>query len=695
MKGLPRPLQIVGYAGMLSAQAGDTVTFHVSSALTGAAAAAVHRLLGGGFDPRAPRLRTEQVADLGSIELQDQPVPLGSRANAFWREGLALDAGAFEVTVQRRLAGAEQTIAWLGGPEGLGLTIAESGALRVVQDSRAIAETVDALPLGMWTRVAVSWSGTEVSIAAGRDAGRSVSGRLAHPVGTISMLTLAARPTADGFDAHLSARLERPVLSSGDGSVVASWDFSRDIPEWTVPGEGSHAAELTLHQAPVRGVRGAGWTDGSDYRETPDQYGAIHFHADSLEDCEWESQAQWTVPTDARSGFYGLHVVSGDAEDWIPFFVRPAAGTARAELLVVASTATYFAYGNSRFWWEDPIQEIAQDRLVELGREEQYLVTHPELGLSNYDRHLDDAPVVFSSRRRPNLFMRPGHSRSESYASDLYLIAWLERTGIPYDVLTDEDVHFGGGRLLAPYRAIVGGSHPEYWSVDMYDGTKSWVEAGGRYLYLGGNGYTSCVAWRPDRPWLMENRATGNLQNDAETIAAESINQLDGRLGRRLDESGRSPGSLFGVDTVTMGFDRSYPVLRADASYEPELAWAFEGIASRLFGGRSLSGGGVIGQEWDNARNMAGTPGHYVLASSIDHSLIPTILGADEAHHGDIVAFFQGDGVVVSASAMAWVGALHIDDYDNDAERFVRNVVRRFLDAAPLTQPASNAERTQ
>ena len=137
--------------------------------------------------------------------------------------------------------------------------------------------------------------------------------------------------------------------------------------------------------------------------------------------------------------------------------MRPAVGAATADLVVVASSATYFAYGNSRFWWEDPIQEIAQDRLVELGPHEQYLVTHPELGLSNYDRHLDDAPVVFSSRRRPNLFMRPGHTRAESYASDLYLIAWLERRGIRYDVVTDEDLHFDAERLLEPYRAAISG----------------------------------------------------------------------------------------------------------------------------------------------------------------------------------------------------------------------------------------------
>ena len=76
-----------------------------------------------------------------------------------------------------------------------------------------------------------------------------------------------------------------------------------------------------------------------------------------------------------------------------------------------------------------------------------------------------------------------------------------------------------------------------------------------------------------------------------------------------------------------------------------------------------------------------------MLASSIDHSLIPAVLGSDVPYHGDVVICFHEAGVVVSASAMAWVGALHVNGYDNDAERFVRNVVTRFLDQEPIARP--------
>ena len=240
---------------------------------------------------------------------------------------------------------------------------------------------------------------------------------------------------------------------------------------------------------------------------------------------------------------YALRVEADGGEDWIPFFVQPAAGAPSARLAMLASTATYAAYGNSRFWWEDPIQEIAQDRLVELGPEEQYLVTHPELAPSNYDLHLDGTMVAFSSRRRPNLFMRPGHHRHEAYASDLYLIAWLERLGLDYDVFTDEDLHFAGPDLLAPYPVVISSSHPEYLSVVMHDSIRSWVVAGGRFLYLGGNGWTSDVTWHPERPWLMENRTTGRMRvTDTATLAAEAWNQGDREKGGQRRTSGGHPG---------------------------------------------------------------------------------------------------------------------------------------------------------
>jgi hypothetical protein len=53
----------------------------------------------------------------------------------------------------------------------------------------------------------------------------------------------------------------------------------------------------------------------------------------------------------------------------------------------------------------------------------------------------------------------------------------------------------------------------------------------------------------------MENRTTGRMRvTDTAALAAEAWNQGDGEKGGQLADTGRSPGSLFGVDTSTMGF---------------------------------------------------------------------------------------------------------------------------------------------
>jgi N,N-dimethylformamidase len=705
--------RLVGYCDELRVCAGGHVAFHVSGDVGNEYSLTVHRLLGGGSDPAGPPLRTESVTAEQRCPVLEQPIVLGSFGQA------ALSPAAAQafcggctavVRVQPTATGVQQTILQLVGADGgleVGLTD-DGRAVLTVGGQRLVGARVPTSRVD-WTDLVATWNDEVLVLAVGSGQGWDVVEAPAEGSGPTAVREVLVGAGRDGGSCvrHFSGRLERPAVLVGalqPGAAVAQvgipgspvptgalvlWDFSERIGTWSVPGHGVFGAQLTFRGAPKRAAAGSSWTGAVDWQQAPDQFGAVHFYPDSLEDCGWVSQVGWTVPPETRSGFYAAHVVSGVHEDWIPFFVRPSAGSPTADLVVVASSATYFAYANSRFWWEDPIQEIAQDRLVELGPEEQYLVAHPELGLSNYDLHRDGSAVIFSSRRRPNLFMRPGHSRGESYASDLYLIAWLEHLGVPYDVVTDEDLHIEGRALLDGYRVAISGSHPEYISIPMFDAVQGWVDEGGRYLYLGGNGFTSCVTWGTERPWLMENRATGRMRVDDARTRAEAVNQLDGLLGSQMAESGRSPGSLWGVDSVTMGFDRSYPVLRSDASYAPEFAFAFVGIDRRLFGGRSLSGGGVIGQEWDNARLVAGTPGHYVLASSIDHSLIPDVLGADPVHHGDVVLFFHDRGVVLSASAMAWTGALHVDHYENDAETFMRNVLTRFLDPAPLPQPAN------
>src|SRR5262249_15215240 len=114
---------------------------------------------------------------------------------------------------------------------------------------------------------------------------------------------------------------------------------------------------------------------------------------------------------------------------------------------------------------------------------------------SIYERHTDGSGVAYSSRLRPIVNLRSDYGMPlllggpHQFSADLELLEWLDLKQLRYDVLTDEDLHHERSELLAPYRVLLTGSHPEYWTEQMLDGLEEWLNDGGRLMYLGGNGF--------------------------------------------------------------------------------------------------------------------------------------------------------------------------------------------------------------
>ena len=85
----------------------------------------------------------------------------------------------------------------------------------------------------------------------------------------------------------------------------------------------------------------------------------------------------------------------------------------------------------------------------------------------------------------------------------------MEVQGCDYDVVTDEDLHREGADLLASYKVVVTGTHPEYWTEQMLDGLEGYLADGGRLMYLGGNGFYWITSFDPERPHVIEIRRWG------------------------------------------------------------------------------------------------------------------------------------------------------------------------------------------
>jgi N,N-dimethylformamidase len=735
---LPLAKRIIGYCDPLSAAPGEDVRFFVSCEpdLTEFAADLVRLRAGSpGWEDAGPDCTPVPCGFEGRYQARHQQVHPGSYG-LIPGAGQACGSGPVTVFVLVQptyASGGSQALISCADPwAGSGFALILDHQLRPALVSAADPDQPVTSPapfqIGVWGVIVVTLGGAAAPLLTagflGSDSASwpTVTGR--SPGGSMllasadnggldrdrdgSIVLGAIQSARTGITRmHFTGRMESPLIVSGAvdpsvalrlttadtsslqaADVIAAWDFSVGIGTWTVTDRGPKALHGTLHNLPMRAVRGARWSGATnDWREAPGDYAALHFLADALEDCGWISDFALRVPDDARSGFYAARVTSGQHQDFIPFFIRPKPATT-AKILLIAPTATYAAYGNSRFWWENSLQEMVQDRLVEIGPEEQYLITHAELGSSSYDCHLDGTDVCYVSRRRPNLNMRPGHVRREGYTCDLYLVAWLDRVGLDYDVATDEDVHDEGRRLLDRYQVVLTGTHPEYMSAWMFDAFVDWVAAGGRLMYMGGNGFWMNVNFDADRPWIMENRRVDLWKRDEDVRRSESLNSTDGVRGGRLSAIGRQSAYLTGVASATMGFDHSYPYVLGSDARRPEAAFVFEGVTASVIGDFGALGGGVVGQEWDNAAGYQFGPEHLILASSHDHTLVPPMFGAVRPdYHGDLVLYLRGAGAVFSVSSMAWCGALSHQDYDNEIELISHNVLSRFLDPAPFAMP--------
>lgn len=537
------------------------------------------------------------------------------------------------------------------------------------------------------------------------------------PAGTA---TIAARHDPDaGIVAHFDGRIEAPAIFRGalerdqlksikypfdiDLPAVAGWDFSRHIGSGDiadVSGNESHGRCVNL---PARAVTGHGWNgEATDWRMRPDLYGAIHFHSDDLEDCGWNTNATWHLPSDIGSGIYAAHLKSDKgAEDIVPLFILPPKGRNGASLAFLASTFTYLAYANSHHGYEDPLSEPAYGALLVLDQTDLFLKERRDLGVSLYDRHRDGSGSCYSSAKRPILNMRPKR-RIWNFNADLHVVDWLEESGIAYDIVTDDILHEEGAELLAPYRCILTGSHPEYYTAQMLNGIETWLSVGGRLAYLGGNGFYWRVATHEAHLGVIEVRRGEAGTRCFEMPAGERHNQFDGELGGLWRSNGRPPQRLVGVGFVAEGFDSCHWYERTDASNDPRAAFIFEGVdAADRIGDFGILGG-AAGLELDAADRTLGTPEHaLVLARSTGHSNIylvtveemasthPSVDGIDNPLVRAELVFFEtpSGGAVFATGSISWAASLSHRLYDNNVATITGNVVRRFLDPTPFTLP--------
>lgn len=715
---------VTGYLDRLSRRPGGRFAGHVSLRRPGPCRVRILRVVSADPNPDGPRMDLRPMPGLMDLTFEGihQPVPIGSHARI---EGgpdfAAREARCWSALIWlRQEMPAATVLSAEGGGAALVLRAGADGALAELTLGGAVLRLATHAPLApmAWHRVWVSHDPASGRVLLGQaplhGPPATTEGRLAPgDVPPAAGILLAARGLAAPSD-HFTGRIEDPVALGGfvagwpdplalpAGSAIrARWDFARGIDTERIEDVGPVALHGELVNAPTRAVVGARWSGRETcWRHAPGDYAAIHFHADDLDDCRWSPSFHFDVPPGMASGCYAFHLTAEDGEDWLPFYVLPPRGTATAPVAFLASTFTYQAYANHARGNADA-EFLA--RIRDWGAYPHNPDHARAYGFSTYNRHPDGSGIAFSSRLRPVLTMRPGfltfHDRRGSglrhYPADSHLTAWLEARGIPFDVVTDEDLDEEGAALLRPYRAVLTGSHPEYHTERMLDALTEYRDRGGRLAYLGGNGFYWRIARDPARPHRIEiRRAEGGIRAwDAEP--GEYFHQLDGQLGGLWRRNRRPPQMLVGVGFSSQGLFEGTHYRRLPASHDPHLAWIMDGVPE-VFGDGGLSGGGAAGFELDRADHRLGTPadavilarsgpapGSFVTVPEELLSHIATVTGeTPEALKRAEIVYFEtpGGGAVFSVGSITFCGSLWEGGrFDGAVSRVLENVVRRFM----------------
>ncbi|MCY4632728.1 MAG: hypothetical protein OXE75_17855, partial [bacterium] len=399
---------------------------------------------------------------------------------------------------------------------------------------------------------------------------------------------------------------ERGPAAAAD-DAIGDWDFSVDIGSEDVRDVSGNERHGTIVNMPTRGVGGSNWSGRTaDWRVAPEEYGAIHFHNDDISDACWETTQSLRVPTDWASGCYAGRFRAGEAEFWVPFAVRPAADAPTSDVAFLLPTATYGAYANLRMRVLSAFNEMIHGRLTTLDETDLLMLRFGEIGGCTYDNHADGSTVVHSSMHRPVTNFRP-HGRMYKFCQDLLIVAWLERTGTGYDVITDDDVDREGLEALAPYRVLVTSSHPEYTSTPMMDAVEGFVRGGGRLVNLGGNTYWHRIAYHPTRSGMTEVRRP-DLPRLWRADASQGHDTFTGEAAGTWIGIGRGPHTIGGVGFITQGFDTCSYYRRTTASGDPRAAFIFEGVDDEIIADFGILQGGAAGYRLERVGAGPGAP---------------------------------------------------------------------------------------
>ncbi|HEX5484142.1 MAG TPA: carboxypeptidase-like regulatory domain-containing protein, partial [Terriglobia bacterium] len=282
------------------------------------------------------------------------------------------------------------------------------------------------------------------------------------------------------------------------GYMWPKWSKSGQTAEFRVHAVEEYQLSLWRYGWKKEFIRMIGWYDehgpranmqitpDGDYTQTGVQWNRVGYGS---------VQHAQMLAAPERSGLYYLHAKTISGQFFaFPWIIAPA--EVASPIAVLASTNTWNAYNNfggrSNYINPDGLPEIpvvnARLDLARYRNPEPYGVWKPLD--SQYPPLSFDRPDPSGDVPEEAQFTDPiaGRLHCVSAPGEWRLLGWLEREGFNYDLYAEAHLH-GGELPLEKYKVLILSVHPEYWTRKMFRRVKNWIfEAGGRLMYLGGNG---------------------------------------------------------------------------------------------------------------------------------------------------------------------------------------------------------------
>jgi N,N-dimethylformamidase len=377
------------------------------------------------------------------------------------------------------------------------------------------------------------------------------------------------------------------------------------------------------------------------------------------------------VPGPERSGLYYLHA-EGESGDFFsfPWIVSPSQPAAK--IAVLASTCTWNAYNNFGGRSNYVNANGLPDRPIVNGRLD---LARYQMDGSYPEWRSPDPVYPPISWERPEPF---NHVPQETEVTDNIegrqpchlapaewrLLGWLEREGYGYDFYAEQQLHNDELDLDA-YQIVISAVHPEYWSREMYDRIKRWVnDRGGRFMYLGGNGLNCEIELLDEHRMRFNNQLIGDDSGVGLKDEHDPSIKYESRFHRRHE----SEANLLGVVFKETGIMTAAPYAVVDASH-----WVFTGTG--------LHNGDLFGTESQHERIPGGASGHETDKMSPSSPANTRLLakGTNPEEGGAHMVFYdtESGGAVFSVGSITWPACLLVDGH---VSRITSNVINRFLE---------------